>query len=69
MSGHRAAAEPARTRAQLARIADRTGRLIGVHEEPTGAAAELDERYHAGTYGIPDETTPDAMRLAARTEG
>ena len=30
---------------------------------------ELDERYHAGTYGIPDEATLDAMRLAARTEG
>jgi 1-aminocyclopropane-1-carboxylate deaminase len=25
----------------------------------------LDERYHAGTYGIPDESTMDAMRLAA----
>ena len=30
---------------------------------------ELDERYHAGTYGIPDDATLDAMRLAARTEG
>lgn len=30
---------------------------------------ELDERYHAGTYGIPDDTTLAAMRLAARTEG
>ena len=30
---------------------------------------ELDERYHAGTYGIPDEQTLDAIRLAARTEG
>jgi 1-aminocyclopropane-1-carboxylate deaminase len=29
----------------------------------------LDERYHAGTYGIPDTTTLDAMRLAARLEG
>ena len=30
---------------------------------------ELDERYHAGTYGIPDDATLDAMGLAARTEG
>jgi 1-aminocyclopropane-1-carboxylate deaminase len=30
---------------------------------------QLDERYHAGTYGIPDDATLDAMRLAARTEG
>lgn len=29
----------------------------------------LDERYHAGTYGLPDDATLDAMRLAARTEG
>ena len=30
---------------------------------------ELDARYHAGVYGIPDEQTLAAMRLAARTEG
>jgi 1-aminocyclopropane-1-carboxylate deaminase len=30
---------------------------------------ELDEHYHAGTYGIPDATTLEAMRVAARTEG
>jgi 1-aminocyclopropane-1-carboxylate deaminase len=35
----------------------------------TEADVELDERYHAGTYGIPDEATLEAMRLAARTEG
>ncbi|MFH8770771.1 1-aminocyclopropane-1-carboxylate deaminase [Streptomyces sp. NPDC017958] len=61
-----ASAEPARTRGQVARIAHATGRLIGVKGELT---VELDERYHAGTYGIPDESTLDAMRLAARTEG
>lgn len=37
--------------------------------ELTAADVELDERYHAGTYGIPDESTLEAMRLAARTEG
>ena len=25
----------------------------------------LDDRYHAGTYGIPDETTLEAIRTAA----
>ena len=30
---------------------------------------ELNENYHGGTYGIPDDATLDAMRLAARTEG
>ena len=64
-----ASAEPARTRDQIARIAQNTGQLIGVRKELTAADVELDERYHAGTYGIPDETTLAAMRLAARTEG
>ncbi len=29
----------------------------------------LDDRYHAGTYGIPDEQTLAAIRLAGRLEG
>jgi 1-aminocyclopropane-1-carboxylate deaminase len=29
----------------------------------------LDERYHAGTYGIPDDGTLEAIRLAGRLEG
>jgi 1-aminocyclopropane-1-carboxylate deaminase len=64
-----ASAAPARTREQIARIAQNTGQLIGVKRELTEAHVELDERYHAGTYGIPDETTVEAMRLAAGTEG
>ncbi|MFD3929961.1 1-aminocyclopropane-1-carboxylate deaminase [Streptomyces sp. NPDC058614] len=64
-----ASAAPARTREQIARIAHGTGQLIGVEKELTEADVELDERYHAGTYGIPDRATLDAMRLAARTEG
>lgn len=64
-----ASAEPLRTREQIARIARATGELIGVEGEVTEADIELDERYHAGTYGIPDEATLEAMRLAARTEG
>jgi 1-aminocyclopropane-1-carboxylate deaminase len=64
-----ASAEPTRTREQIARIARATGELIGVEKELTEADVELDERYHAGTYGIPDERTLEAMRLAARTEG
>ncbi|MFG2699079.1 1-aminocyclopropane-1-carboxylate deaminase [Streptomyces sp. NPDC048386] len=61
-----ASAKPAETREQVARIARRTGELIGVKGELT---VELDDRYHAGTYGVPDDTTLAAMRLAARTEG
>jgi 1-aminocyclopropane-1-carboxylate deaminase len=64
-----ASAAPARTREQIARIAQATGQLIGVQRKLTLDDVELDERYHAGTYGIPDEATLEAMRLAARTEG
>ncbi|MFC4069829.1 1-aminocyclopropane-1-carboxylate deaminase [Actinoplanes subglobosus] len=61
-------AKPAETHAQVARIARSTAALIGAREL-TDDEIILDERYHAGVYGIPDETTLDAMRLAARTEG
>ncbi|MCW6009020.1 1-aminocyclopropane-1-carboxylate deaminase [Micromonospora sp. CPCC 205371] len=62
-------AKPKETWDQVARIARNTASLIGV-ERPLGDdEIILDERYHAGIYGIPDERTLDAMRLAARTEG
>jgi len=64
-----ASAEPAETHAQVTRIAAATAELIGVGRRVGPDDVELDERYHAGTYGIPDEATLDAMRLAARTEG
>jgi 1-aminocyclopropane-1-carboxylate deaminase len=64
-----ASAKPAQTRDQVARIARQTAQLIGVERELDDTEIELDERYHAGTYGIPDQATLDAMRLAARTEG
>ena len=62
-------AKPAETREQVIRIARNTAALIGLDRELGDDEVELDERYHAGTYGIPDEATLDAMRLAARTEG
>jgi 1-aminocyclopropane-1-carboxylate deaminase len=64
-----ASAKPEQTRDQIGRIARQTAKLIGVERELTDDDIHLDERYHAGTYGIPDDATLDAMRLAARTEG
>src|SRR3712207_2589744 len=64
-----ASAKPAETREQVLRIARRTARAIGVQRELTLDDVELDERYHAGIYGIPDAATVAAMETAARTEG
>ncbi len=64
-----ASAKPAETRAQVARIARQTAGLIGLGRDLRDDEIELDERYHAGVYGIPDEATLEAMRVAARTEG
>src|SRR5262245_22815814 len=64
-----ASAKPVETRAQVARIADRTGRLLALDRAITVDDVVLDERYHAGTYGIPDDQTLEAIRLAGRLEG
>jgi 1-aminocyclopropane-1-carboxylate deaminase len=62
-------ARPAETHAQVLRIAQDTAAKIGVARDLGGDDVELDDRYHAGTYGIPDEATLDAIRLGARLEG
>jgi 1-aminocyclopropane-1-carboxylate deaminase len=62
-------ARPAETREQVARIARRTAELIEVGRELRDDEIVLDDRYHAGTYGIPDEQTLEAMRTAGRLEG
>ncbi len=61
-----ASAKPAETRAAVLRIAERTAELRGT--SISDSDIELDERYHAGVYGIPDDQTIAAMKLAARTE-
>jgi 1-aminocyclopropane-1-carboxylate deaminase len=64
-----ASAKAKETLEQVTRIARRTADLIGVGRELRDSEIILDDRYHAGTYGIPDEQTLDAIRLAARLEG
>jgi len=64
-----ASARPAETHAQVARIARNTARLIDVGRELRDDEIVLDDRYHAGVYGIPDAITLDAMRTAGRLEG
>ena len=63
-----ASAKPTETWAQVARIARFTAEAIGVDRDLREDEVILDDRYHAGTYGIPDASTLDAIRLAARLE-
>ncbi|KAE9401385.1 1-aminocyclopropane-1-carboxylate [Gymnopus androsaceus JB14] len=64
-----ASAKPEETRKQVLRIAKGTAEKIGLGED--GISEEdvvLDERYHAGTYGIPDKQTIEAIRYGARMD-
>jgi 1-aminocyclopropane-1-carboxylate deaminase len=54
---------------QIARIARRTAEAIGLGRELRDDEVVLLDEWHAGTYGIPDAKTLDAIRLCARLEG
>jgi 1-aminocyclopropane-1-carboxylate deaminase len=54
---------------QIARIARRTAQLIGLDRELRDDEIVLLDEWHAGTYGIPDAKTIEAIRLCARLEG
>jgi 1-aminocyclopropane-1-carboxylate deaminase len=54
---------------QIARIARRTAEAIGLARELADDEIVLLDEWHAGTYGIPDEKTIEAIRLCARLEG
>ena len=61
-------AKPAETHAQVARIARATAALIELGRDLRDDEILLDDRFHAGTYGIPDAQTLEAIRLAGRLE-
>ncbi|KAK7458817.1 hypothetical protein VKT23_009826 [Stygiomarasmius scandens] len=64
-----ASAKPAETKAQVLRIAKNTAGQIGLKEEDiTEDDVILDERYHAGVYGIPDKQTVEAIKYGARMD-
>ena len=56
------------TRDAVTKIARNTAELIGAREIRDDEIL-LDERYHAGIYGIPDKSTVDAIETCARLEG
>jgi 1-aminocyclopropane-1-carboxylate deaminase len=57
------------TRGQIERIARRTAAAIGLGRELRDDEIVLLDEWHAGTYGIPDAKTIEAIRLCARLEG
>ena len=59
----------AQTWAQIARIARATAEAIELGRELDDSEIVLLDEWHAGTYGIPDQKTIDAIRLCARLEG
>ncbi|KAK0728585.1 tryptophan synthase beta subunit-like PLP-dependent enzyme [Lasiosphaeria miniovina] len=65
-----ASAKVQQTFDQVLRIAKFTGARIGLASDDDITAADiiLDDRYHGGTYGIPDARTIEAIRFGARTE-
>jgi 1-aminocyclopropane-1-carboxylate deaminase len=62
-------AKPAETWDQVARIARQTANLLAVDRELRDDEILLDDRYHGGTYGIPDERTLAAIELGMRMDG
>jgi 1-aminocyclopropane-1-carboxylate deaminase len=59
----------AQTWDQIARIARFTADAIGLGRPLADSEIVLLDEWHAGTYGIPDEKTLEAIRLCARLEG
>ena len=63
-----ASGKPEETKAQVARIARNTAKLLDESLKIPDEAIILDERFHEGIYGIPGSSTIEAMKLAARTD-
>jgi len=64
-----ASATVEQTWGQVARIARRTAEAIALGRELADEEIVLLDEWHAGTYGIPDARTIEAIRLCARLEG
>jgi 1-aminocyclopropane-1-carboxylate deaminase len=64
-----ASAKPEATKAQVLEIAQRTAGLVELGREITEEDIVLDTRFGGPEYGIPSESTLEAIRLTAQTEG
>jgi len=63
------AADAAMTRAAVTKIARATAELVGLRKEVRDEQVEIDPRFGGPDYGLPDEATIAAIRLAGRLEG
>ncbi|WWC61467.1 1-aminocyclopropane-1-carboxylate deaminase [Kwoniella dejecticola CBS 10117] len=63
-----ASGKPEATKAQVLKIAQNTTKLLDPSKEVKESDVILDERFHAGIYGIPDNETIAAMKLGANTD-
>jgi 1-aminocyclopropane-1-carboxylate deaminase len=62
------AADTEMTRAAVTKIARATADLIGMNREIRDEDVVIEPRFAGPAYGIPDQSTIDAIRLAARLE-
>ncbi len=63
------AANAAMTRAAVTKIAGATAELIGLTREIRDEDIIIDDRFAGPDYGLPDDATVAAIRMAARLEG
>ena len=64
-----ASAQPAKTKAQVLRIAQGTAKLVELGRPITEDDIVLDTRFGGPAYGLPNDGTLEAIRLCARLEG
>jgi 1-aminocyclopropane-1-carboxylate deaminase len=63
------AANPEMTRRAVNKIAAATAELIGMNREIRHDDIVVDPRFAGPDYGLPDQATIEAIRMAARLEG
>jgi L-cysteate sulfo-lyase len=61
-------AQPERVRADVCRVGREVAALLGIEHRWQNERVEIAAEWSAGAYGVADETTVEAIRLAARTE-
>ena len=61
-------AQPERVRADVCRIGREVAALLGIENHWRDEHVEIAADWSAGAYGVADETTEEAILLAARTE-